>query len=275
MISVLILTLNEEVNLPACLRAAEWSDDIVVFDSFSTDRTVDIARAFGARVIQRRFDDENRHRTASLSVGFKYPWVFNPDADEIATPELSAEMHDFVASHGHEFAACRMRRKDMFMGRWLRYSSLYPTWLVRLFRPDHLSFEREINLSYLVRGREAKLENHLLHYSFNKGLEAWFEKHNRYSTAEALETVRSLGTARPPLGQLLSREPVARRRALKELSVRMPGRPTLRFLYMYLLCRGFLDGGAGYQYCKLLSAYERMICLKVDEIRRREQGLTV
>src|SRR5438128_3009701 len=137
--SVLILTLNEEQNLPRCLESVGWSDDIVVFDSFSSDRTVEIAREFGARVFQRGFDNELNHRTASLQLPFKYPWVFNPDADEITPPELRDEMLACVRNPGDK-VAFRMRRRDTFMGRWIRHSSLYPTWIMRLFRPEAVSF---------------------------------------------------------------------------------------------------------------------------------------
>src|ERR1700752_1571572 len=97
-ISVLILTLNEDVNLEACLASVAWSDDIVVLDSFSTDRTVEIARAAGARVYQRHFDNERNQRTFSLrEIPCKYPWVYMPDADEITPCELRDEMRSVVA----------------------------------------------------------------------------------------------------------------------------------------------------------------------------------
>jgi glycosyltransferase involved in cell wall biosynthesis len=274
MISVLILTLNEEANLPACLEAVRWSDDVVVFDSGSTDRTAAIARDFGARVVERRFDNERAQRTASLQVGFKHPWVFNPDADEVATPELCDEMLRVVQA-GRPEVAYRVRYRNMFMGRWLRHSSLYPTWIVRLFRPEKLSFERTINLRYVIDGPEGRLQEHLVHYSFNKGLNAWIDKHNRYSWHEAEEALKSMRQGGAPWRDLLAWDAVRRRRALKELSFRLPFRPTLRFLYMYLFRLGFLDGRAGLTYCRLLALYEYLIVLKMREIRRREQGLPV
>lgn len=267
-ISVLILTLNEELNLTRCLESVAWSDDIVVLDSFSSDRTIQIARAHGARVYRRRFDNERDQRAASLRLPFRHSWVYNPDADEIATPALRDEMLAAV-QRKPSHAAYRMRRRDMFMGAWLRHASLYPTWLVRLFRPEAIVFERILNVSCHVRGTEGRLQNDLLHYSFQKGLDSWFEKHNRYSSGEAAETLKSLASGRLDLAGLLSPDPVRRRRALKELSFRLPFRPELRFLYMYLLRRGLLDGRAGYHYCRLLAAYECMISIKVAELRRR------
>lgn len=274
-ISVLILTLNEEHNLRRCLESVAWSDDIMVFDSFSSDRTLEIAREFGARIVQRRFDNERDHRAASLGAGFKHQWVYNPDADEITTPELRDEMLAIAADPHRTEKAFRVRFKNIFMGRWIKHGSLYPTWIVRLFRPEALRFERSINLRYVVDGRVGRLRNHMLHYSFNKGLDAWFEKHNRYSRMEAVETMVSRDAESAPIGSLFSRDPVARRRALKELSFRMPFRPTLRFLYMYVLRGGFLDGLPGLIYCRLLMFYEYMIVLKVKEAQRRQNGLPV
>jgi glycosyltransferase involved in cell wall biosynthesis len=278
MISVLILTLNEEQNLARCLDSVKWSDDVVVFDSFSSDATVEIARAAGARVVQRTFDNERDHRAASLKLPFKHTWVYNPDADEIATPELCDEMRQVVEEKRRPEVAYRARFKTMFMGRWIRHSSLYPTWVVRLFKPEAITFERAINLRYVIQGPAGRLDNHFEHYTFNKGLNAWLEKHNRYSWHEAEESLKSLEggqwTARRCLREAFgAKDPAGRRRALKELSFRVPCRPAFRFLYMYVLRLGFLDGLPGYHYCRLLALYEYLIVLKMKELQRRRQGL--
>src|SRR5438105_2567412 len=118
MISVLILTLNEEANLARCLDSVKWSDDIVVLDSLSTDKTVEIARAAGARVYQRKFDNERDQRTYSVrEIKFKYPWVYNPDADEVTPPELRDEMLAAVADPSQDAVAYRLRFKTIFMGK--------------------------------------------------------------------------------------------------------------------------------------------------------------
>ncbi len=275
MISVLILTLNEEASLPACLAAVQWCDDVIVFDSFSTDRTVEIAQAAGARVVQRAFDNERDHRAASLRLPFQHPWVYNPDADEVTTPELRDEMRRVVAERARPEVAYRTRFKTMFCGRWIKHSSLYPTWVVRLFRPEKISFERAINLRYIVEGPEGRLDNHFEHHTFSKGLNAWFDKHNRYSWHEAAESLKALAGGGFRWADLFRGDAVARRRALKELSFRVPCRPWLRFLYMYGVRLGFLDGRAGYAYCRLLAIYEQMIVFKMEELRRRRQGLGI
>ena len=275
-ISVLIMTLNEEKNLPACLASLAWCDDIVVLDSYSTDRTVEIAQAAGARVYQRAHDTESRQRTYGLKeIEYKYPWVYTPDADEVTPSDLRDEMLAIARDAARPESSFRIRYKNMFMGRWIKHSSLYPTWITRLVRPDRVRYERDAHSRCLTEGPEGRLNAHFIHYSFNKGMNAWYDKHNRYSSSEARETVTSLREKRVPWRDLLSGVPEVRRRALKELSMRLPFRPAARFVYMYVLRGGFLDGREGYHYCQLLAAYEYMIVIKTEELRRRENGLPV
>jgi len=272
-VSILILTLNEEANLPECLQSVKWSDDIVVLDSFSNDRTVEIATSAGARVVQRSFDNEKSQREASLKIPFKHLWVYNPDADEITPPELHEEIVKVISDPNRKEVAYRVRFRTMFMGRWIKHSGLYPTWVVRLFRPEKISFSRNINLQYIIDGPEGRLDCHFDHHSFNKGLNAWVEKHNRYSWQEARDAIKSLEESSVPWRDIFTRSSVSRRKALKELSFRLPFRPTLRFLYMYFLRLGFLDGWEGLTYCRLLSMYEYLIVLKMKELRQRTKRL--
>lgn len=275
-ISVLILAYNEENILPACLESVAWSDDVVVLDSYSTDRTVEIARAAGARVYQRKYDREDIQHTYGIKeISFKHPWLYIPDADEITTPELRDEMLAIVADPGRTEVAFRVRFKNMFMGKWIRHSSLYPTWVVRLIRPERIHFVREVNSRCAIDGPEGRLNSHFIHYSFNKGLNAWYEKHNRYSWHEARESLKSIEDRGLRVRDLFSLQAPVRRHALKELMFRLPFRPTFRFVYMYLLRRGFLDGWRGYMYCRLLTAYEYMIVAKIKEIQQRERGQPV
>jgi glycosyltransferase involved in cell wall biosynthesis len=276
-ISVLIMTLNEEQNLPACLAALDWCDDIVVLDSYSTDRTLEIARAAGARIYQRAHDSEPRQRTYGLKeIEYKYPWVYTPDADEVTPPDLRDEMLAIARDPTRPESSFRIRFKNMFMGRWIKHSSLYPTWITRLVRPDRVTYEqRDVHSRCFAEGPEGRLKSHFIHYSFNKGLNAWYEKHNRYSASEARETIVTLRERPVRWREAFSRVPELRRRALKEMSMRLPFRPAARFFYMYVLRRGFLDGREGYHYCRLLAAYEYMIVIKTEELRRRENGLPV
>ena len=138
-ISVLILTHNEERNIPRCLESVKWSDDVLVLDSYSTDHTVEIAKAAGARVIQRTFDDFAGQRNFGLRHGcLRHEWVLHLDADEVVTPGLSDELHRVVQSGGKD--AYRLASRLMFRGTWLRHAGMYPTYQVRFGRRDRLSF---------------------------------------------------------------------------------------------------------------------------------------
>ncbi len=273
--SVLILTLNEEINLPRCLASVSWSDDVVVLDSFSTDRTVEIAEAAGARVVQRRFDNWSCHQNwAVRNIEFKHPWVYYSDADESVTPELAEELRSIAGNGTEGPVAYRIRFRNIFMGRWIRHSSLYPTWVLRFFRPDKVHWERLVNPIAVVDGPESRLYGHFEHYSFNKGLAEWFAKHNLYSSDEARELIRTVEESMEWRG-LVSPDPAQRRKAMKSLAYRMPLRPTLVFGYLYFLRLGLLDGLPGLTYCRLRAIFEYMVDLKVKELKRREKGLAL
>lgn len=276
-VSVLILTLNEDRNLPSCLASLQWCDDIVVLDSFSTDRTVEIANSSGARVVQRHFDNWAAHQNwAVQNISFKHPWVYYSDADEIVPSELRDEMFSVTGDMSAKPVAYRMRYKNFFCDRWIRHCGIYPVWVLRLFRPDKVHWERLVNPVPIVHGSEGRLTNHFHHFSFNKGYEAWFAKHNKYSSQEAEEGIKTIQVGFHDWAGLLSFWDASRRRkAMKELSFRLPFRPTLRFLYMYILRLGFLDGREGLTYCLLLSMYEYLIVLKMNELRRRAKGLSI
>jgi glycosyltransferase involved in cell wall biosynthesis len=267
-ISILILTFNEERNLADCLASVNWSDDVVLFDSLSTDQTVAMAQAAGACVIQRPFDNYAAQRNAALAVGFRHPWVLMLDADERVTPALRDEMLQAVKTASADTVLFRVRRKDMFLGRWLRRSSGYPTWFPRLMRPEKVHVERAINEEVVADGLVIRLHQHLVHHPFNKGIAFWIERHNRYSTMEAEALVKETGEPMP-WGRVFARDPVQRRKALKQLAYRLPFRPALVFCYLYFVRLGFLDGLPGWHYCRLRSMYEYMIDLKVKELRGR------
>lgn len=274
-VSALILTLNEEVNLNACLDTLAWCDDVVVFDSLSTDRTTQIAVARGARVVQRPFDNWAAHQNwAVRNIDFRHPWVLYLDADE----RCSDALRDEVLAHARKDApqaAFRMRRKDYFMGRWLRHAQLYPTWLVRLFRPQRIRYERLVNPVAIVDGPIGELREHIDHYPFSHGIAHWVARHNRYSDLEAIEAARLEHVPGPSLRTFVSRDPNERRKALKHAFLRMPGRPVVKFFYYFVVRRGFLDGKAGLTYSTLQAIYEYLISCKLTELRRRRSGLPV
>ncbi len=274
-VSILLLTLNEEDNLPECLRSVRWSDDVVVLDSHSSDGTVKIAEEFGARVVQRRFDNWSAHQNWALEhIAFKHPWVFYLDADERMTEELKDELHNIAIDSKRLPVAYYCGRRNMLMGRWIRHA-MPPGMVMRFFRPPYVRFERLVNPVPVIHGSHGYLRGMLVHYNFSKGISEWIEKHNRYSSLEALEGMKLIQRPSDEQPDLFSADRAQRRRALKNLSFRLPWRPFVKFLLQYVWQRGFLDGRAGFTYCVLQSFYEYMIVLKMRELERRDRGLPV
>lgn len=273
-VSVLILTLNEESNIGACLDSLSWSDDIVVLDSLSCDSTCRLAEERGARVVSRPFDNWSAHQNWAVgNIEFRHPWVLYMDADERCSDELRDEILARSQSTAPE-AAFRMRRKDYFMGRWLKHAQLYPSWLIRLFRPNRIRYERLVNPIAVVDGPIGELQGHIIHYPFSHGISHWIARHNRYSDMEAIEAEKLRGGGGKHAG-LWTQDPNERRRALKDIFFRLPARPVLKFLYYYCWRRGFLDGRAGLSYASLQAIYEYMIACKSWELERRRRGLPV
>jgi len=269
------LTLNEEINIAACLAALSWCDDVVVLDSFSTDQTRAIAESHGARVVCRTFDNWSAHQNwAVTNIPFCNPWVLYLDADERCDAGLREEILQRARADAPE-SAFRVRRKDIFMGRWLKHAQLYPTWLVRVFRPQRIRYERLVNPVALVDGPTGELSGHITHYPFSHGVSHWIARHNRYSDMEALEADKAREQQPGAPGAIWSKDPNERRRALKDLFFRLPARPLIKFLYYYGWRRGFLDGRAGLTYAMLQAMYEYMIAAKGVELERRRRGLPV
>jgi glycosyltransferase involved in cell wall biosynthesis len=269
MISVLILTKNEQSDLPECLRSVAWSDDVHVFDSYSTDDTVKIAEAAGAKVTQRVFDNYATHRNASMTeVKFKYPWLFLLDADERPTPELSREMQQAVLGVGDDVTGVRLRRRDFLFGTWLKHAQISPFY-IRLVRPEKARYTRAINEVLEVEGRVVDLGYPLDHFPFSKGIAHWVAKHNTYSTMEAELIHRQQGLRDPSWKSALTHPDFHTRRLhQKALFYRMPARPLIKWAYMMFLRRAILDGAAGMTYATLQSFYEYLIVLKTKELER-------
>ncbi|RCJ33622.1 glycosyltransferase [Nostoc punctiforme NIES-2108] len=268
MFSIYILTYNEELDIAACIESAMLSDDIIVVDSCSSDRTVEIASRYPIRVVQHAFESHGRQRTWMLeSIPPKHQWVYILEADERMTPELFAECEK--ASQNPDYIGYYVAERVMFMNRWIRYSTQYPRYQMRLFRHGKVWFtdyghtEREV-----CEGVTSFLKETYPHYTSSKGLSRWIDKHNRYSTDEAQETLYQLEQGKVNWQDLFfGKSEVERRRALKDLSLRLPARPLLRFIYMYFILGGCLDGRAGVAWCTLQAFYEYLILLKVWEMK--------
>ena len=274
-ISVLILTKNEARDLPGCLQSVLWSDDVHVFDSFSSDNTVEVAHAMGARVSQRVFDGYATQRNAALhGLDFKHRWLLILDADERVPSDSAAVLAGFVTAPPAGVSACRMRRRDFFLGTWLAHAQISP-YYIRLVQPAAVYYEREVNEVLKVNGDVLDVDAPFDHYPFSKGIRHWLDKHNLYSTMEAEHIVRARREHVPfsVAEAFLAKDFNLRRFHQKELFYRLPARPLFKWLYMMFARRAFLDGQAGCTYAHLQAIYEYMIVIKTWELEREDSSL--
>ncbi len=273
MISVLIPVRNEKANIAACIESVRWADEIVVVDSGSTDGTVDLAEKSGATVVQFKWNGKfpKKKNWALENVPWKNEWVLILDADERITPELAAEIRSELKSPRAD--GYFINRRFIFLGQWIRHCGYYPSWNLRLFRHkrgryeqmhggDTASGDNEVHEHVVLDGAAAHLKNDMMHFAY-PDIYTWMEKHNRYSNWEAeIEVCGEISGA--GIGAQLSS-----RRKLRAWSRRLPFRPALRFFYSYVLKLGFLDGRAGYMFCRLLATYEMLNVFKARELRRK------
>jgi glycosyltransferase involved in cell wall biosynthesis len=269
MISVLILTKNEEQDLPGCLESVRWCDDVHVFDSGSSDATQEVARLAGAHVHERSFTNYAEQRNSALQgISFKYPWVLLLDADERVPVALVAEMQLFIRSAPASIVAARIRRRDYLFGTWLKRAQISP-YYIRLVRPLQVHYEREINEVLVPHGEVGELREHFDHFPFSKGIAHWIDKHNRYSTMEAARALAERSQAVPfsLRKACFATDFNVRRYHQKGIFFRLPGRPLIKFGYMVFWRRAILDGRAGVVYACLQSIYEYFIVLKEYEMR--------
>lgn len=246
-LSVVTLALNEERNIEACLESVRWADEILVVDSGSTDRTVELARKYTDRVITIEWRGYGPTKNYALEL-VRGDWVLWLDADERVTPELAGEIRDVLASGDGETAAYAMGRRAFFLGRWIRHCGWYPSRVTRLFRRGMARFtEQRVHEQLVVEGNVATLRHDLLHYT-DPDLHHYFSKFNRYTTLAA-EDLDGAGRRWSPFDLLV--------------------RPWFQFAKMYLLRRGFLDGMQGFILAVVSSAY---VFVKYAKLWERQRG---
>ncbi|HVF70548.1 MAG TPA: glycosyltransferase family 2 protein [Chthoniobacterales bacterium] len=274
-VSVLIPIKNEAANLRRCLDSVAWADEVFVVDSQSTDGSIAIAEERGASVVQFQFNGTwpKKKNWALENLPFRNEWVFILDADEVLPSETGSEVARAIADPGAT-AGYWINRRFMFMNKWLRHS-YYPNWNLRLFRhalgryekltgSDTRSGDNEVHEHVIVNGPTGRLRCEMDHYAFPT-VEVFIEKHNRYSNWEArVSADRQLSGS----AAQISIGDVGRRRRLKLLSQRLPFRPLLRFLYIYVWQKGFLDGREGYYFARLHALYEFLSVAKTYELTR-------
>jgi glycosyltransferase involved in cell wall biosynthesis len=272
-VSVIIPIRNEAGNLARCLASVRWADEICVVDSQSTDGSIAIAEQNGAQIVQFQFNGTwpKKKNWALENIPFRNDWVFILDADEVLPPEAEQEFAQAIANAGDK-SGYWINRRFMFMGRWLRHA-YYPNWNLRLFKHSLGRYEKltdantrsgdnEVHEHVIVNGPTGRLRCEMDHYAF-PSVEVFVEKHNRYSNWEArVSANRQLSGSDVQIGSNV----VGRRRRLKQFSQRLPFRPFLRFLYIYIWQKGFLDGREGYYFARLHGVYEFLSIAKTYEL---------
>lgn len=273
-ISVIILTFNSEATIGATLASARRiSDDVHVVDSFSTDRTLEIARAAGVQVTQHPFENYGAQRNWAIdTLPLKYDWQLHLDADERLSDELVTELERLMRDGiGNDIAGLYVPRLVHFHGRPLRHGGMYPIYHLRLFRRGRGRCEdRKYDQHFHVDGSTAKLDSPMID-DIRLSLTEWTQRHNRWADAEVDEVLS------PSVGAIQggkSGDPVAEKRNQRGLYYRQPLflRAFLLFLYRYIWKRGFLDGREGLIFYVLQTFWFRfLIDAKIYE-RRKAAG---
>jgi glycosyltransferase involved in cell wall biosynthesis len=246
-LSVTIITYNEEENIKDCLESVKWSDEIVIVDSFSSDKTVEIAREFTPKVFQNKWTNFSEQKNLALEKASN-EWVLSVDADERATPKLKEEILTILNSEFQSFNGYYIPRRNHYLGRWIRHCGWYPDYKLRLFRRAKGRFnERTVHESVVVEGRKGYLKSYLNHYSY-KNLSDHLGRIDKFSTLAAEQMFRDGKRAR--FFDLLFL-------------------PLTRFIKMYLIKRGYLDGIYGLIVSVMGSFYVFTKYLKLWELSRR------
>jgi glycosyltransferase involved in cell wall biosynthesis len=270
-VTVLVNTLNEEASIRACLESVRWAAEIVVLDSFSNDRTVDIAREFTDQVIQVPFvgagELGKKRNWAMSNIKFGHEWVLMLDADDIVPQPLANEIA--IVLQGAKVDGFLVSQEYHFMRRPLKHS-LGKLYQLKLFRHRCYSCDEAIHEQPIFTGSIGKLVSQYIQLR-DLNIEEYIRKHNAYSTREA-ELYFRLRSEPVAFGivDLVRADPLKRRQMLKRLWVRVPFRPPLLFLVFYLFRLGFLDGMAGFRFALIRGiAYEYAVGLKLGELHKR------
>jgi glycosyltransferase involved in cell wall biosynthesis len=282
-ITVIIPTLNEELHIGRAVRSSLPLGPVFVVDSLSTDSTCKVAESAGATVIEHPWQGYAEQKNWALdNLPIDTYWVFFLDADEIISSELRVAL---IGATTKDADAWYVPRRNILLGKPLNHVWWYPDYQLRLFRRGSARYEdRRVHEHMVVSGKCGYLDIPLVHENV-KGMTAFIERHQRYAALEAREMRRALEaradrTSAADLKQRLANaagvimDRAARRRFLKEkIWYKMPHRPAIRFLWLYLGRRGFLDGRHGLVYAELIGAYEAMIDAYLLELESKSKRI--
>jgi glycosyltransferase involved in cell wall biosynthesis len=275
-LSVIILTHNEEANLPACLESLKGLEcDIFVVDSGSTDRTGEIAKAAGATVVEHPFENYAAQRNwAQQNLPLLGEWLLHLDADERLTPELVNDINQVIQEPPPGIDGFLLRKRTLFMHRWIKHGGHYPSYHLRFFRRGRGSCEdRLYDQHFVVSGQVRRLQHDYIDV-ITSDIGTWTLRHTRWADLEAREILAGQHNG-PRVRPTLFGNPIERRRWLRErLYLHSPpfARPLLYWFYRYVIRLGFLDGKEGFIFHFLQALWFRLLVdIKLDELRQHRK----
>lgn len=273
-LSLVILTYNEERNIEECLKSiCGWADEIFVVDSYSTDRTLEIVKNYTDKIYQNKFQSFHTQRNWALNnLSLSNEWILFLDADERISEALKEEIKETIVGNPSDINGFYIKRRYIFMGKWIKHGGYYPSWVLRLIRRSTAKCEGiGANDYFVVVGKTANLQHDLLHED-KKGITPWIKKHNKYATLEALELLEIKRNGEKLLTDSSSASQKHKREVKKKIWYNLPlyVRPFLYFFYRYFLRLGFLDGKEGFIYHFLHSFWFRfLVDIKYEEMRQQ------
>ncbi len=276
-LSVLITTYNEEINIDDCLKSCEGrAGETIIVDSFSNDKTLEIARQYKAKIVQHEYVSPPDQKNWALdTIPFENEWVLILDADERVTTELWQEIADIVSRDGGGYAGYNVNRKYYFYGKWMKHSGWYPSWNLRLFKRTLGRYEdRKVHEHVILDGPVGFCKYDLIHED-RRDFNSWMTKQVQFAYAEAKE--RSNASKRqktkPFLKTIFFGDPIEKKRALKEnVWMHLPFRTVVRFVYLYFVRLGFLDGARGLKFCLLWTIMEYLTLTYYWELVNYKDG---
>ena len=273
-ISLLVPCKNEEANLDRCLQSVPWVAEVFVVDSNSSDKTSKISELHGAKVVQFEYKGRwpKKKNWALENLPFSNEWVLILDADECLPPEAEEEIRSIVTNPADKHVGYWINRRYFFMGKALKHA-YFPNWNLRLFKHKLGRYEKitdlstdsgdhEIHEHVVVKGSTGRLKSIMDHHAFPT-IESFVEKHNRYSNWEAI-----VENEQKEKADSIQHDGVKLKRKLRMVFRKLPFRPTIRFLYVYIWQKGFLDGWAGYVFARLHGQYEFLSVAKAKEVAK-------
>ena len=271
-LTALIPIYNEEGLIKDCLESIKWADEILIIDSGSTDKTIEICKKYTARILTRKYN----YYADQVNWGIdkvKYNWVLLLDADERVMPELQKEIQNLLKrpQEMNNYKGYKVARRHYFLGKWLRCGGRYPLYNIRLFKKSYRFEDRMVHPHIIFKKLDTgRLKNDIIHLS-DPSLERYFEKFNKYTTYEAQEMYKNLSHKKKIDWCNFFTNSLIFKSVIKRFWIRLPGSSFLRFFYMYFLRLGFLDGREGFIVARLYAFSDYVSKIKLKQLKKQNE----